>query len=163
MIDLPIIKKYILNIELNKKINQQVLKNIFWFDFYCFILKEKNKFFYSLDTIDLNSEIIKTLFYLQLKMINQSLFINLDFKKIFINIKDQTIKIYIDPSISIINLNKNQKKILHDIYILDKNENINFENELIIKKSTKKLLELKNNFKCKKFIIRSFLFDNYID
>lgn len=165
------IKEKILNFEKDIKINYFILNNIFWFDFIFQILREKNDSYIDFlkifnESKDLRLELIASLFYLQLKMIQKNLFIDFEFKYILISKKNSKIQLFIDPQIKIINLFNYEKTLLHKIYNLKKlkiNEEIT--NDFILK-NTNKLFQLKNNnFKNNfdtNFFIKSYCYDNLI-
>ena len=165
------IKEKILNFEKDIKINYFILNNIFWFDFIFQILREKNDSYIDFlkifnESKDLRLELISSLFYLQLKLIQKNLFIEFEFKYILISKKNDKIQFFINPKIKIINLLNFEKILLQKRYNLKKLKTKNdITNEFILK-NTNKLFQLKNNnFKNNfdtNFFIKSYCYDNLI-
>lgn len=171
MFNLTITKNKIINYDRDYYINLFIINNIFWYDNIFRILKYKNFkrsnfFILFYKNKKYQSEIIASLFYLQLKMINQNLFISFDFNNLFLKIDEPNIKIYIDPNIKIINIFDKEKELLLKIYNLKKiNKNILIECNRIIYYNTLFLLELKESLIKKKNInnyIRIFCYDNLV-
>ena len=165
------IKEKILNFEEDIKINYFILNNIFWFDFIFQILRKRSDEYDDFlkifnESKDLRLELISSLFYLQLKMIQKNLFIEFEFKYILMSKKNNNIQFFIDPKIKIINLLNFEKNLLQKIYNLKK---LKIKDEItnkFILKNTNKLFQLKNNnFKNNfdtNFFIKSYCYDNLV-
>ena len=167
MFDLPILKSKILSFKRDYKINYFILNNIFWYDNFFRIKKQKkyNDFIlFFCNNLKYQTEIIACLFYLQLKFIEKKLFISFDLNLMTIKVKMNQVIIYIDPKIKIINLNNQQRNHLLKIYRLKKKNNINeiFKFDKFIIYNTLFLLKLKEYIKVEDNYIKIFCYDNLL-
>ena len=169
MFDLTTLKNKIINFEKDYKINTFIINNIFWYDNFFRIIKQKNKrsgedfleFFNN--NIEYQEEIIACLFYLEMKFIERKLFILLDLSLLKIKKTDNKIKFYLDPHMKILNIHIENKKLLFKIFNFKKYVNSELlKLDKFIQYNVIFLLKLKNSINKKKInqYIKLLYYDN---
>lgn len=169
MFDLTTLKNKILNFEKDYKINTFIINNIFWYDNFFRIIKQKNKkrgedfieFFNN--NIEYQEEIIACLFYLEMKFIERKLFILLDLSLLKIKKTENKIKFYLDPHMKILNIHIENKKLLFKIFNFKKYDNSELlKLDKFIQYNVIFLLKLKNSINKKKInqYIKLLYYDN---